>query len=112
MNVGLNRLDVFSAVGIMSSGTFGRAVNGVVPGAQLLEQISPGFFDDPVATNRKLRLLFFSCGTEDNRITALTKVEEELKTKQIAFTFKRYPGGHEWKVWRHSLVDMVPLLFQ
>ena len=112
MNVGLKRLDVFSAVGIMSSGTFGRAVNGVVPGARLLEQISPGFFADPTATNRKLRLLFFSCGTEDNRIEVLTKVEEELKAKQIAFTFKRYPGGHEWKVWRHSLVDMAPLLFR
>ncbi len=74
MNVGLKRLDVFASVGIMSAGTFGRAVNGVVPGANLLGKISPGFFADPAATNRKLRLLFFSCGTEDNRIESLTKV--------------------------------------
>jgi enterochelin esterase family protein len=112
MNVGLKRLDVFASVGIMSSGTFGRAVNGVAPGANLLEQIAPGFLADPAATNRKLKLLFFSCGTEDNRIESLTKVEAELHTRQINFTFKRYPGEHEWKVWRHSLVDMAPLLFR
>ncbi len=112
MNVGLKRLDVFASVGIMSSGTFGRAVNGVAPGANLFEQISPGFFADPTATNKKLRLLFLSCGTEDNRIEALTKVEADLRARRIAFTFKRYPGEHEWKVWRHSLVDMAPMLFR
>jgi enterochelin esterase family protein len=112
MNVGLKRLDVFASVGIMSSGTFGRAVNGVVPGANLLEQVSPGFFADPAATNKKLKVLFFSCGTEDNRIEALTKVEADLRARKIDFTFKRYPGEHEWKVWRHSLADMAPMLFR
>ena len=87
-------------------------MNGVVPGAMLLDQISPGFFADPAATNGKLRLLFFSCGTEDNRIESLTKVEADLRARQIGLTFKRYPGEHEWKVWRHSLADMAPMLFR
>jgi len=112
MNVGLKRLDVFASVGIMSSGTFGRVVNGAAPGAMLLDTISPGFFADPAATNRKLRLLFFSCGTEDTRIVSLTQVEEDLRRRQINVTFKRYPGAHEWKVWRHSLADMAPMLFR
>jgi enterochelin esterase-like enzyme len=112
MNVGLKRLDVFASVGIMSSGTFGRAVNGVVPGAGLFETISPGFFADPAATNRKLRVLFLSCGTEDTRMPSLDKVEQELRDRHIDFTFKRYPGEHEWKVWRHSLADLAPMLFR
>jgi enterochelin esterase-like enzyme len=112
MNVGLKRLDVFASVGILSSGTFGRVVNGAAPGAMLLDQISPGFFADPAATNKKLRLLFFSCGTDDTRITSLTKVEEDLRSHKIDFIFKRYPGEHEWKVWRHSLADMAPMLFR
>lgn len=112
LNVGLKHLDVFASVGIMSSGTFGRAMNGVVPGADLLDQTLPGFFADPAATNKKLALLFFSCGTEDNRVEALSKVEADLRARRINFTFKRYPGEHEWKVWRHSLVDMAPLLFR
>ena len=92
MNVGLKRLDVFASVGIMSSGTFGRAVNGVVPGAMLLEQISPGFFADPAATNKKLRLLFFSCGTEDNRIESLTKVEADLQRSPDQLHVQALPG--------------------
>lgn len=112
MNVGLTHLDVFASIGIMSSGTFGRAVNGVVPGAMLLESIAPGFLTDPAATNARLRLLFFSCGTEDTRMPSLDSVEAELRRRQIAFTFKRYPGEHEWRVWRHSLVDLASLLFR
>ena len=81
-------------------------------GWRLLEQINPGFCADPAATNKKLRLLFFSCGTEDPRIEAMTKVEEDLRSRKINVAFKRYPGEHEWKVWRHSLADMAPMLFR
>jgi enterochelin esterase family protein len=78
----------------------------------LLEQISPGFLADPAATNAKLRLFFFSCGDEDARLPYLKKVEEELRSRGINLTFKIYPGEHEWRVWRHSLADMAPLLFR
>jgi enterochelin esterase family protein len=81
-------------------------------GAELLDKISPGFLSDPAATNKKLGLLFISCGAEDPRITSLTKVAEELRGRKITLTFKSYPGEHEWKVWRHSLADMAPMLFR
>lgn len=57
-------------------------------------------------------MFFFSCGTEDPRITQLTKVTGELRSRKINLTFKTYPGVHEWKVWRHSLADLAPMLFQ
>jgi enterochelin esterase family protein len=76
------------------------------------KELAPGFLADPAATNKKLRLLFFACGTEDPRITSLTKVEEDLRSRKINVTFKRYPGEHEWKVSRHSLADMAPMLFR
>jgi len=37
---------------------------------------------------------------------------EELSSHEIKFTCKSSPGEHEWKVWRHSLADMAPLLFR
>ena len=111
-NVGLKRLDVFASVGILSAGMFRGAANAPPPGAALLDKISPGFLADPAATNKKLRLLFFSCGTEDPRITGMTQVAEELRSRKINVTLKSYPGEHEWKVWRHSLADMAPLLFR
>jgi enterochelin esterase-like enzyme len=113
LNVGVKRLDVFSSLGVMSSGTFGGGnPNAPVVGVALLDKIDPGFLADPAAANKKLHLFFFSCGTEDPRIPILTKVEEDLRSRGINLIFKRYPGAHEWKVWRHSLADMAPLLFR
>jgi enterochelin esterase-like enzyme len=112
VNVGLKRLDVFATVGVFSSGMFGGVATMPATGSAILDKISPGFFADSAATNKKLRLLFVSCGTEDPRLPYLTKVTEDLRGHQINYVYKTYPGGHEWKVWRHSLADMTPLLFR
>jgi enterochelin esterase-like enzyme len=110
-NVALKRLDQFASVGILSSGGF-RSVAGAPGGVAVIEKIAPDFFADPAATNQKIRLLFLSVGTEDPRLPSLTELQEQLRSRNINFVFKTYPGEHEWKVWRHSLVDMAPLLFR
>ncbi len=109
INVGLKRLDTFATVGQFSSGMFG-GVSGYAPFDA--EKISPGFYKDPAATNKRLRLLYFSCGAEDPRMPFQAKVVEELRGNKIALTFKSFPGAHEWKVWRQSLADIAPLLFR
>lgn len=114
-NVGLKRLDVFASIGIMSAGMFGNSNNpGAAPaeGAMLLEKISPGLVTNPASTNQKLKLFFFSCGLEDTRIQYFTKAVEQLKAARVNATLKTYPGAHEWRVWRSSLVDMASLLFR
>jgi enterochelin esterase-like enzyme len=111
MSVALNRLDVFASVGVMSSGGF-RGTAGTPGGAAAIEKIAPDFFRDPAATNKKLRLFFLSCGTEDPRMASLTQLQEELRRRKIDFVFKSYPGEHEWKVWRHSLADLSQILFK
>jgi enterochelin esterase family protein len=111
MNVALKRLDVFASVGILSSGGF-RRLAGVPGGAAVIENIAPDFFANPAATNKKIRLLFLSVGTEDPRLPSLTELQEQLRSRNINFVFKTYAGEHEWKVWRHSLVDMGPILFR
>ena len=109
INVGLKRLDMFAYVGEFSSGMFG-GVGGYEPFD--IEKISPGFLKDPAATNKKLKALYFSCGTEDPRLPFQTKAAEELKSKGITLTFKSFAGAHEWRVWRNSLVDFAPMLFR
>jgi enterochelin esterase family protein len=74
INVGLKRLDVFATVAQFSSGMFG-GVGGYAPFD--VDKVSPGFLTDPAATNKKLKLLFFSCGTEDPRMEFHKKVAEE-----------------------------------
>ena len=110
-NVGLKRLDVLASIGLLSAGMF-RATADAPGGTAAIDKIAPAFLAGGAATNKMLRLLFFSCGTEDPRITAMTQVAEELRSHKIDVTFKSYPGEHEWKVWRHSLADMAPLLFR
>jgi len=77
----------------ISSGMFGGTA-GYPPFD--MEKIAPGLYTDAAATNNELRLLYMSCGT---RI-------------RIDLTFDSFPGVHERKVWRHSLADMLPLLFR
>ncbi|MCC7175964.1 MAG: esterase [Bryobacterales bacterium] len=109
INVGLKRLDAFAWVGQFSSGMFG-GVAGYPPFDA--EQVSPGFYKDPAATNKRLKLLYFSCGTEDPRMPFQTKAAEEMRARRINLVFRSFPGVHEWKVWRHSLADIAPLLFR
>ncbi len=109
LNVGLKRLDTFAWIGQFSSGMFG-GVSGYAPFD--VEKISPGFYTDPAATNKKLKLLYFSVGAEDPRFPFQTKAVEELRSHKIELLFKSYPGAHEWKVWRNSLADMAAMLFR
>jgi enterochelin esterase-like enzyme len=109
INVGLKLLDLFAWVGEFSSGMFG-GVGGYAPFD--VEKLSPGFLKDPAATNKRLRLLYLSCGEQDPRMPFQTKVAEGLRAQKINLTFKGFPGVHEWRVWRHSLADIAPLLFR
>lgn len=109
INVGLKRLDVFATVAQFSSGMFG-GVGGYA--AFDIDKISPGFLKDAAATNKKLKLLYFSCGDDDPRMQYQKKVAEDFRNAKINLTFKNFPGAHEWRVWRNSLADVAVMLFQ
>jgi enterochelin esterase-like enzyme len=109
LNVGLASLESFAWVAEFSSGIFG----GVAGYGQFdIEKIAPGFYKDPAATNRKLKLFYMSCGTEDPRLPFQKKALEDFQGHKINVTFVPFPGAHEWKVWRHSLADLAPRLFR
>lgn len=111
INVAFRRLDTFSYIGVLSSGSF-RATKTSPGGIDVLNEINPDLLKDPAATNKKINLLFFSVGTEDPRLESLNQLTDKLKEDHINLVYKTYPGIHEWKVWRHSLVDMAPMLFK
>ena len=111
INVGLKRLDMFANVGEFSAGIFGGVAAGAYPQFDL-EKVSPGFLKNPAATNKKLKVFYFACGTEDPRMPFQQKMAENLRSKGINVMFKGISGDHEWRVWRKSLADMAPLLFK
>ena len=109
LNVGLPSLDTFAWVAEFSSGIFG----GVAGFGQFdIDKIAPDFYKDPATTNKKLKLFYMSCGTEDPRMPFQKKALEDFQSHKINVTFTAFPGAHEWKVWRHSLADLAPKLFR
>ena len=102
---GLRNLDKFAWVAEFSSGNISDV-------DFQLEKAVPGFLDDPASTNKRLRLLFLSCGTEDPRYQGQLDLVDTLKKHNIRHMWYSTPGAHEWKVWRHSLAELLPRLFQ
>jgi enterochelin esterase family protein len=111
ISVGLKRLDLFAHVGEFSTGLFG-GVNGAAYEPFDAEALWPGFLSDPAATNALLEVLYLSCGTEDPRMSFTAEAAMALQASGIEVTLARFAGGHEWSVWRESLVDFGALLFR
>ncbi len=103
--IGLKHLDLFAWVGEFSS--------GLVSDTEFhLDRHLPGFLDHPADVNRKLKLLFLSCGTEDPRYPGQLDLADNLKQHNIRYVWFPTPGVHEWKVWRHALAEFAQKLFQ
>ena len=109
---GLRNTDVFSSVGVFSTGVFG-GINRQ-PGAAAFdaETAIPGILSNPKPFNSKLKVFYISVGEQDPRIEHTKKLIDTFKSKGLNVQFASFPGGHEWQVWRKSLNDFAPKLFK
>lgn len=109
--VGLQNLNVFSAVGIFSSGIFGgiRNPSGNVFDA---EKEIPGLLTQSAGFNQKLDLFYISCGEGDMRIEYTKKAVATMKGNGLEVEFNSFPGDHEWQVWRKSFYDFASRVFK
>lgn len=96
---GLKNLDTFAWIATFSS-------------RRDLKSDLPGFLENPALANKKLKLLFLSCGTEDPRHAGNLEMAKALKQSGIRYEFFSTPGDHEWSVWRESLSELLPKLFR
>lgn len=102
--IGLRNLDQFAWIGEFSA--------GLLAGVEFdLDKELPGILKD-ASLNQKLRLFWIGCGTDDPRFNGHLDLVEKLKSRGINHVFRTTPGGHEWKVWRHQLADVLPELFR
>lgn len=104
---GLGHLDAFSHVGIMSAGLLGNPASA----AAGPDPIAP-LAANPADANRKLKLLWIACGTEDTAMAGARTTHEALQKAGIRHTFVESEGAHHWRVWRRYLRDVAPLLFR
>jgi enterochelin esterase family protein len=95
--IALNRPDEFAWVGGFSSAVLYKQFDGVFPNL------------DPKAAPK---LLWVSCGTEDNLIQPNRLFVAWLRTKGFQPMVVETPGIHNWPVWRDNLIHFAPLLFR
>ncbi|RUS94946.1 hypothetical protein DSM106972_091970 [Dulcicalothrix desertica PCC 7102] len=102
LETGLSNLDKFAWVGGFSS---------LLKDFDVKKSYS-GVFNNPREANRKLRLLWLGCSTEDGLLAANTTAHEELTSFGIKHVWVTGSGAHEWQVWRQYLYNFASLLFK
>ena len=122
--VTMANLDKFSYIGFFSGGAAaggpgrGRgaapAPTPAAPPAALdLKTIYNGQMADPAEFNKKVKVLFMSCGSVENA-DALKAHQQQLAAAGIVNSYVYISPGtaHEWQTWRKSLYDFAPRLFR
>ena len=103
---GFRNIDMFSNLGIFSSGLLG-GINGAFDA----EKEMPGIYSDPAKYNR-LDVLYVSCGEQDERITGSKAFVDAMREKGYKVEWETCAGGHEWKVWRINLASFARKIFK
>lgn len=103
LGIGLNHLDLFGYIGGFSAAA-GRPAD--------FSKTYAGVIADPVASNRKLRLVWIGCGREDSLFPTDKALDDFLTGHNVKHTFFESSGAHTWMVWRRYLHEVAPLLFR
>lgn len=103
--IGLRNLDRFCAIGQFSA--------GILSDGQFdYERYVPGVIGEPQRINRKLELLWISCGTKDPRYQGHLDTVDDLRRRGVHYEFHEGPWGHEWQFWRLQLHDFAQRIFK
>lgn len=101
--IGLHNLDKFAWVGEFSSGLLSDPALDLAPyGVRL----------DADRINAALRLLWISCGTEDERWEGHLQFSSKLNALGIRHTYDSAPYAHQWQFWREQLYAFACRIFK
>ncbi len=105
--VGINNTNMFSYLGVFSSGWIQQMQK------ELAETQYEFMRKNTDLINRNLKLFWISMGGKEdiayNNCQAMLSKFDEMN---INYTYSEYPGGHTWPVWRHDLFKIAQLLFK
>jgi enterochelin esterase-like enzyme len=97
LRIGLTQLDQFAWIGGFSSALFGASAN---------------LIKDADDANKKIRLLWVSCGDTDTLMKANQAFHGSLEEKKIQHIWHIDSGGHTFPVWKNDLYLFAQLLFK
>ncbi len=103
---GVKNSDMFSSIGVFSSGWW--ANNTTLSGPQY------EFMKNNAATiNSNIKEFWISMGGKEDIAYENCKIMmSKFDQMGIKYKYSEYPGGHSWPVWRHDLFMYAPLLFK
>ncbi len=98
LNFGLGHLDTFAWVGAFSAAPNTKAPERLIA--------------DPAEAPMKLKLLWISCGDQDNLIRISQGVHRYLKEKEVPHIWHVDSGRHEFSVWKNDLYHFAQKIFR
>jgi enterochelin esterase-like enzyme len=98
LNFGLANLEKFAWVGGFSS----------APNTKTPELLVP----DTKKAKEQLKLLWVSCGVDDNLISFSQRTHDYLEAHEVPHVYYVEPGAHDFKVWKNDLFMFSQLLFK
>lgn len=98
LNFGLGNLDKFAWIGGFSS----------APNTKQPEVLIP----DVIAAQKQIRLLWVSCGTEDNLLPISERTDAYLTKNSIPHVYYKAPGKHDFQFWKKDLYNFSQLVFK
>jgi enterochelin esterase-like enzyme len=103
--VGIKNNQLFSSLGVFSSGWFANNTTLSDPQYAFMKENSS-------TINKNLKHLWVSMGGKEDIAYANCKVMlSKFDEMNIRYTYSEYPGGHTWPVWRNNLYTFATLLF-
>jgi enterochelin esterase-like enzyme len=103
---GIKNTDLFSYLGVFSSGWFANRTEISGPQYEFMK-------NNAATINKNLKSLWISMGGKEdiayNNCKIMLAKFDELG---IRYTYSEYPGGHTWPVWRNNLYNFAQLLFK
>jgi enterochelin esterase family protein len=67
---------------------------------------------DPAVLNKKLKVLWLGCGTEDFAYQGVKGMADLFTSRKVNHIFNPSGGGHSWPNWQVYLSKYAPLLFR
>jgi len=58
-----------------------------------------------------MKVIWICAGDKDFALAGAQGLDKLLSEHNIHHSFSTTAGAHEWKVWRYSLNEFMPLLF-
>jgi enterochelin esterase-like enzyme len=106
LHAGVKNHEMFSYLGVFSSGWFANNATLSDPQYKFMKENTSAINDD-------IKLFWVAMGGKEDIAYENCKVMlKKFDEIGIKYEYSEYPGGHTWPVWRNNLYKFAPLLFR